>query len=1104
MADISPDYQRGFLLPYNLGVQDIFSTEKNYTEQSLKAGTAEAATGVKQVVECTGDQSSTIQIQTLKGGTAGRGAGFGWKLSTDTDYYGANSINSLNEWNMLASGSVVNAYQAPAALATAEGDILISYKKTSGADSYIYVAKKAAGAASFAGGVLVVSGSSTTSNYSYPALVQLLDGSILLVVWRQYVLSSSGAQLYVYRSVDAGENFTLVSSGALDVPVDLSIYTLGRIHLGQYEGQILLLGELVSNTGSNYNIALQAASIDAGATFTTIGTTANHNFVYRPSIIVNSKGFAVTYITGDTSAVFYQLPNAFTSLKTSVSGSSTSITSYRVGKIVSNEFTDGDHTSWIDERGMIYAGFKNTDLDNHTNGGNGGWWVQASADNGSTWSLLGNGTGNPATTSIESYVFSMNTDNLSLSLVSAVAVQGGFYWFSNLDTTVANLDASVVYIALSGYSTLTLPPRIADGDFRKKFGYVATYLPLDLPDVSASWTLTQTGGSSNIISSGLDIDTAATEHRYYNYSSFPASVGITDVNGAIVRFAVTASSGGNVVNADRMLDVQIGGTTLGYRVQCRVDGTNIRLYDAVATSTLATVAPAGGYLSTNGVEIVLAIAGGKISGWYREDNQDSAKKWHEIGINITCANGGALSNRIRFGHFSSSGTIESRFREVCISGGSAVGANMASGFINPTNLETKEYPEYGVYQYVAQGLQITTKDSPAYQGDTYTIQPRSENGIENLFLQSSPTPQKQWRSNSVTSGTVPEQLIPLLLDPNNQEIQFDSDLLGIHLSNINFRQFKIEGYDVGTGNWVVLADVDTSAGNLTAAYTRHGKTIIGAAGNSPYFFAHELVDWFVELPDGEGSPVFSEIDKNTEGSWTGAGSSRNSVISLRDIKATDPTSGTCHFIPNKATIAISLNGATYSAIAVRIPAQYTLHKDFRIGSFVCGGIHIIAPQYSRGRQVTFEANTAEYESPDGVRRARKIGKGKRQFQIQWSDPVDMSSVFPYSAVAAPDYYKSSTSVGAKAVSNYGDYPFNIIGYCKRVAGTANPVVFCPSIAKSTSTGTDVRVLVRDQEGILCTLPNDVSIEHVVGSEFRGLNNTGECFRVSTIQLLEII
>ena len=1103
MADISPDYQRGFLLPYNLSKQDIYTAEKNYTEQSLKAGTAEASSGTKQVVECTGEQQNTIQIQTLKGGTAGRGAGFGWKLSTDTDYYGANSINALNEYKMLKKGSVVDSYGAPAALATSEGDILISYKKISGSLGYIYTAKKAAGGTAFGGGSIVVSGSTSTSNYSFPALVELLDGSILLVCWREYPLTSAGAQLYVYRSVDAGENFDLVSSGALDAPVDRSIYTLGRIHLAQYEGQILLIGELVSNSGSNYNVALQAASIDGGASFTTIGTTADHDFVYRPSIVVNSKGFAVTYISNETSAVFYQLPNAFTSLKTLVSGSSTVITVYRVGKLVGNQFTDGDHTSWIDERGIIYTAFKNTDLDNHTNGGNGGWWLQASADNGSTWYLLGNGSGNPATTSIEPYFFSMNTDTLSLSLVSAVAGQGAFYLFSNLESTVSNLDASIVYIALSGYSTVTAPPRVADGDWKKKFGYVATYLPLDLPDTSSSWTLTQTGGTSGITDTGLDIDTAATEHRYYNYSTFPASLSMTDVNGAIVRFAVTATSGGSVVNADRMLDLQIGGTTLGYRVQCRVDGTNIRLYDAIGTATLATVAPAGGYLSTSGVEILLAMAGGKVSGWYREDDQLSAKKWIEIGTNLSCANGGSLSNRVRFGHFSSSGTIESRFREVCISGGSAVGANMAAGFTNPADLETKEYPEYGVFQYIAEGLQITTKDSPAYEGDTYTIEPRPENGIENLFLSTSPTPQKQWRSNSVVSGTVPEQLIPLLLDPNNQEIQFDSDLLGIHLSNINFRQFKIEGYDVGTGNWIVLADVDTAGGNLTASYSRYGRTIIGTAGNSPYFFADELVDWIVELPDGEGSPVFREVERNTEGSWTGASGSRNSIVSLKNTAASDPTSGIVRFVPNKASVAISLNGATYSAIALRIPAQYTLHKDFRIGSFVCGGIHIIAPQYARGRQVTFEANTAQFESPDGVRRARKIGKGKRQFQIQWSDPVDMSAVFPYDATATPDYYKASTSAGALAVANYGDYPFNIIGYCKRVAGTANPIVFFPSIAKSGGAGTDVRVLVRDQEAVLCTLPNDVSIEHVVGNEFRG-NKGGEAFRVSTIQLLEVI
>ena len=233
----------------------------------------------------------------------------------------------------------------------------------------------------------------------------------------------------------------------------------------------------------------------------------------------------------------------------------------------------------------------------------------------------------------------MDTDTLSLSLVSAVAVQGAFYLFCNLETTVANISASVAYIALSGYSSITLPPRVADGDWRKKFGYCATYLPLALPDTSSSWTLTQTGGSSSISSTGLDIDTAATDQRYYNYSSFPASLSVSDTNGVIVRFCVSATSGGSVVNADRMLDIQISGGVVGYRVQCRVDGTNIRLYDAIGASTLATVAPAGGYLPTAGVEILLAIAGGKISGWYREDDQLSAKKWNEIGINLSCGNG---------------------------------------------------------------------------------------------------------------------------------------------------------------------------------------------------------------------------------------------------------------------------------------------------------------------------------------------------------------------------------------------------------------------------------------------------------------------------------
>jgi hypothetical protein len=177
--------------------------------------------------------------------------------------------------------------------------------------------------------------------------------------------------------------------------------------------------------------------------------------------------------------------------------------------------------------------------------------------------------------------------------------------------------------------------------------------------------------------------------------------------------------------------------------------------------------------------------------------------------------------------------------------------------------------------------------------------------------------------------------------------------------------------------------------------------------------------------------------------------------------------------------------------------------DFRIGSCVIGSIHIIAPQYSRGRQVQYEANTLEYQSLDGVRRGRKIGEGKRQFQIQWSEPVDMSSMFPYSSPSTPDYYTSSTSVGSVAIANYGDAPFNFIGYVKKCSGTAKPVVFLPSIERSTSGSTDVRMYRRYDEQALVTFPNDISIENVVGSEFRG-DGKGECFRISTLQMLEVI
>ena len=243
------------------------------------------------------------------------------------------------------------------------------------------------------------------------------------------------------------------------------------------------------------------------------------------------------------------------------------------------------------------------------------------------------------------------------------------------------------------------------------------------------------------------------------------------------------------------------------------------------------------------------------------------------------------------------------------------------------------------------------------------------------------------------------------------------------------------------------------------------------------------------------------INANSEGRFNAAVNNRRSVIRCSDVATGDPTSGSLKIIPDRVTVVISLNGQKFSALGIRIIAQATVDDDFRIGGLIAGPVHIVAPQYGRGRSVSWEANSEIYESTDGTMRTRKLGDGQRVATVAWTDPVDMSALFPLDiSTADPDYWLARDPAGGLAVANYGSEPFDMLGYARSVAGSYRPVVYIPRLP--TSGGRVVHLLRREAEHIPGLITSDISIDHVVGDELTG-NKEGEAFRVSTVTIREI-
>ena len=118
MPDVTPNSLRGFLIPYTIDSSLIWTSQASYTEQDKKAGTAKPDDISNLILETAGNQSNTVEIKTVKGGTPGERAAFVWKRTTGNSF-GQNSVNAIQNTQILAfqSTSPVNNFGAPGALA---------------------------------------------------------------------------------------------------------------------------------------------------------------------------------------------------------------------------------------------------------------------------------------------------------------------------------------------------------------------------------------------------------------------------------------------------------------------------------------------------------------------------------------------------------------------------------------------------------------------------------------------------------------------------------------------------------------------------------------------------------------------------------------------------------------------------------------------------------------------------------------------------------------------------------------------------------------------------------------------------------------------------
>ena len=1099
--NVTPEYIRGFILPLDVGVDNIWQSETTISQQNPSAGDPIPQQSSKMRVLATGNQSDSgdLSIVTRKAGSAGFGSRFTFKdnVTSTSVEYGRDAMNAISgfEYKLFGDTLTSTSFRNPTSLVTSSDTLLVAYQHITGAGNVLKVLRiDKDGNESTSSTLYSIQAFLSTNQLMHPCMCELEDGSIILV----HILEDSDeANIRILRSEDDGSTWDVVSREGWNetIPVGVTAgagvdtYEVIRMRLESITGSVVLLVETEYNdTGTTKrNQLFQYVSIDGAATFTLLSTTANleSNSFRKVNLGKRLGRYVISYIASTGFVHYMELPNPFSNihlLRESSAYYAKSINSASTGS--DDYMTGGDTAMMVDSDGfvLIYA----------YSGGSNDWFTAVYFDDNILHYMNVNRT--------FSSTIDMADSLTRLSNLHMVHWLGRGFIVSNMDSSTS-FDLSVLFTFLGGYANLNLPKSTypSTGEDWTRIRYLFSYLPLDEPTNITGLSVNGIGNDA-ILTGFLRITSSATypSHRYYNWNNLPTSSTATDYTnqGIIIRSTCKANEGGDYTLNRRGFTLEMDNGTNRYEIAVYITTTQVRVRDITGSSDIATIS----HDNTQGVDIVCSIGNGnKVSCWYRTMGNGELRNYINITEDTTITGAASVSagHSIEWGHLTyASGTLETQWREFHVSTLTATGMGLAGGFDNPNDLASRPYPPLGQYAYVYDGVSISTTDGPSYEGEEFQIIPQYDYPVSNIFFSQAPSPRIQWRTAKTTSGNIPAQTLSIKLNPDTSTSLIEAqanDLMGFHLNGVNWRLGDI--YYHNGSSWVQLAAINNQ---IRCQCVVTGRSARGAAGmTEPYFTLNELAGWTAYITSGSDQ-VHRKIVSNTEGIFGGTATGTKQCTVLFE---TNPPqgSGTIYFIPPVFSVVVSMNGIQASAFQIRTDAQETYDDDIRIGEVIMGPVIVAGRQYGRGRTISIESGTTTIETQDGIRYSREVKPPIRVFNIAWTDGIDISQL--QGDEPDIDYWMASNQSGAEPIAVQNEAPDLMMGFLKYVQGAKKHFVYLPNISKSTSSSEDKRYLNREKEQALVTLDNDVQIEHVVGDELQ--NETGEVFRIATITLREV-
>ena len=1097
MANLTPSHIRGFIAPYRF-------TSSNFWEAQSTLGQGPAMSGIPSpqqrsslTLTTSGTQSTKIDVKTHRAGHVLDGAGFTWKYSTDTLYYGYEPPNKITDIRTVQTRNpiVTERYYVRDTIRLTSGVVLlaIEHDLTSSASNRVRVG--ILGIDGTYSDVLVSTVSTTKllGEYRYPTLCEMPDGSILLAMYAIDPIEYF-ANVHIYRSTDSGYTWSLVSDRAIEDDIDISSafgagavgYDLSRITLAASDSQTLLLLQ-VYNHNTSLTIAtqmIQYASSSGGLVYKhidTSGTGGSASHFYLPDVVVHNNVFIFSYISSTDSISFTRITNAYDSIFSTLGLIPADVMSGLFANTTANRLIDGNKTMFIDTDGRLHL-YATTPDTTQTNAAYSDLQGISVADYGSTWIKYGIGGiwNNARVLDLRSPAPALNG---GISSIFGVARQGQNLIFCNYTSAGTNLQKDGIHMLSFGAWSTQQYARLQRFVHDNEWGYnTQDYIPVDLPDQGGVWSKLVSGTpTSTLQGDRISLSCTGTQTvKYYEGVS-------NKTNGVLLHTKIKNITGGTSTQGTAFgVRIAQPGSTDSYAIEIVLTATALYVYDLNVGygSTLHSVT---GLSYTQGIQIILHLnnSTGDYHIYYGEAS--SVKKYTRITGTVSLLN--VPTQQIYWGIPTQNGATRSAdYSFFSYALGERVGIEWTDAVIN-----AHQYSGQGYYTDITGGLLLSTLDGPARIGDTYSISPQYTYPITRTLHTVSPTTEIGWRSDSVLSPdttNVAQQQIAWMLDTTlagTANTRITGGLLGISLHGINFGFFSVQTYDSATG-WSAGTTITNNVGG-GFNFTRLGAAIYSGKATGPYLHLNECQGWSILLDDKAGTVVQRRIRSNGDGVLANT-SSKKAYIHIEGVKSTDPTSGTATLIPDSCTAILNLQ--SFAGIRISIPAQRTKEGYFEIGTMVVGDVVIPAHQYSRGRTISFDANVIESNTPNGITYATKKGNGTRTVRIAWTEGVDVSDLFATSA--SPHYYSVSGSV----VAAYGSAPTSMMGLVEYCSGSLDAVVYLPSVSTSTTPVT----LNRYYEHMLCTFGLDIQIDHVLGDELQ--STSGEVFRVSTVVLKEVV